>query len=165
MSRLGSGDNGITKDVRGVCVSKKDKKNVFIGTVDELSSYLGTINNIVYHKDSKVTIMSVQVTLMQIMSGFEPTPEDLEHDIYLMESELQRLSHFIIPQHPLHYARTICRRTERKCIGIQDISYLNRLSYYLFIHARFQSPDYEVKYDIKRDKLYVSLCELNSTLK
>ena len=49
-----------------------------------------------------------------------------------------------MPAAHLHVARTICRRAEREIVGLPDsptmqqaITYLNRLSDYLFVAARF----------------------------
>jgi cob(I)alamin adenosyltransferase len=63
---------------------------------------------------------------------------------------LPPLTHFILPGgHPFvsyaHLARTVCRRAERIVVALADhdqvnpliIQYLNRLSDYLFILARF----------------------------
>jgi cob(I)alamin adenosyltransferase len=76
--------------------------------------------------------------------------EQLERWIDTMENELPRLKTFILPSgHScaamLHLARSICRRAERAVVPIHqqgDISndvfvYLNRLSDYLFVLARY----------------------------
>ena len=75
--------------------------------------------------------------------------EFLEKQIDLMVSELPEQTAFILPERPrvaaeCHIARTICRRAERSCIALMtepriDISvkYLNRLSDYLFVYARY----------------------------
>lgn len=74
----------------------------------------------------------------------------LEKEIDQMETELKPLTQFILPggSKPaslLHLARTVCRRAERKVISLfheekvrsEVIVYLNRLSDYLFVMARF----------------------------
>ena len=67
-----------------------------------------------------------------------------------MNEELEPMTHFILPgghqyvSHT-HIARTVCRRAERLCVVINEvdpldeliIKYLNRLSDYLFVLARF----------------------------
>ena len=82
--------------------------------------------------------------------------EDLEQSIDRLDSQLPNLSGFILPGgHPsaawAHICRTVCRRAERKLTRISDeydqgtaarqfqlaLVYLNRLSDYLFVVARY----------------------------
>ncbi len=75
--------------------------------------------------------------------------QGLEAEIDAYEAMLQPLRAFILPGGSegsawLHYARTVCRRAERLCVGLartEDIGpaviqYLNRLSDLLFVLAR-----------------------------
>jgi len=75
--------------------------------------------------------------------------ELLENEIDAMELELPQMTHFVLPGgHPTvshcHIARCICRRAERLTVHLSHneavaeivISYLNRLSDYLFVLAR-----------------------------
>ena len=94
-------------------------------------------------------------------------PEDrtrfLEEAIDRMDDELPRLNQFILPGgHPAaswsHVARCVCRRAERHTVRtirqspsdddayVAPLAYLNRLSDYLFVLARFvnrvtETPD------------------------
>jgi len=74
----------------------------------------------------------------------------LESEIDDLETDLPPLKHFILPGgHPaaaaLHVARTICRRAERETIeaaesesiSVEAIHYLNRLSDFFFVLARW----------------------------
>ncbi len=77
----------------------------------------------------------------------------LEQAIDRMQELLPPLQSFILPGgHPVvstaHIARSVCRRAERLCVGMQDqalavdpivIGYLNRLSDYLFVVARYSA--------------------------
>jgi len=82
-----------------------------------------------------------------------PLPFDagpLEKMIDGMQDELPPLRSFILPSGSvnaaaLHVARTVCRRVERKAVGLSHrqplpariLVYLNRLSDYLFVAARW----------------------------
>jgi cob(I)alamin adenosyltransferase len=80
--------------------------------------------------------------------------ERIENWIDEMDSELPPLKTFILPGgHPvaaqLHLARTVCRRAERRLVELQQetpkdhqalgLRWLNRLSDYFFVAARFQN--------------------------
>jgi cob(I)alamin adenosyltransferase len=85
-------------------------------------------------------------------------PDLKEEDIKLLEKEIDKmdkalppLKHFMLPGGHLavstaHIARCVCRRAERLCVDMQEnnlyidpivIRYLNRLSDYLFMLARY----------------------------
>jgi cob(I)alamin adenosyltransferase len=75
----------------------------------------------------------------------------LENEIDRMNSALPPMKSFILPGgHPVvstaHVVRCVCRRAERVCVHMQEerlfiepivIQYLNRLSDYFFIFARY----------------------------
>ncbi|MCP4884889.1 MAG: cob(I)yrinic acid a,c-diamide adenosyltransferase [Flavobacteriales bacterium] len=82
----------------------------------------------------------------------------LESQIDLMDEELEPMRHFILPGgHTLvsfcHIARCVCRRAERITVELAEseeinpniITYLNRLSDYLFVLARKLTKDYKVE--------------------
>jgi len=77
---------------------------------------------------------------------------ELENWMDAMEEHLEPLQYFILPgggkaATSLHVARTVCRRAERSLIFLNEsenirpelIKYLNRLSDYLFVLARYVS--------------------------
>lgn len=74
----------------------------------------------------------------------------LETELDTLNSDLEPLNSFVLPGgHPpaayLHQARTVCRRAERNCVALSRkeavnphaLSYLNRLSDFLFVAARW----------------------------
>jgi cob(I)alamin adenosyltransferase len=78
--------------------------------------------------------------------------ERLEREIDALNVELQPLRSFVLPggtsaAAALHQARAICRRAERRivalaaipgeAVGAPALSYINRLSDYLFVAARY----------------------------
>lgn len=76
---------------------------------------------------------------------------ELEHEIDLLDSEVPQLRQFVLPGGSIaaahaHVARTVCRRAEREILDLSStgayvdptvITYINRLSDYLFILARY----------------------------
>ena len=88
-------------------------------------------------------------------------PEDilfLEREIDTMNETLPPITHFVLPGgHPVvsfcHIARTICRRAERMMVQLfekesfddQLLSYINRLSDYLFVLARKLASQYNAQ--------------------
>ena len=85
--------------------------------------------------------------------------EWLEQQIDAMNSTLPALKDFILPMgsvlvSQLHVARTVCRRAERKAVLLQQqrpeairptaVSFINRLSDWLFVAARFCTDPDEV---------------------
>jgi cob(I)alamin adenosyltransferase len=78
--------------------------------------------------------------------------EELENWMDFFENELKPLQYFILPgggksATSLHVCRTVCRRAERSLVFLHEseeirselIKYLNRLSDYLFVLARYVS--------------------------
>jgi cob(I)alamin adenosyltransferase len=76
----------------------------------------------------------------------------LEHWIDRFEDELPTLRQFILPGGSkggatLHHARTVCRRAERRIVELNHhtemptllITYMNRLSDFLFVAARLEN--------------------------
>lgn len=87
---------------------------------------------------------------------FEPDVKNLETAIDTMQNDLPDLTGFIIPNGHVsavmaHIARTVCRRAERRVVELSlqvrvgeapkhlkyQLIYLNRLSDYLFVLARY----------------------------
>jgi cob(I)alamin adenosyltransferase len=93
--------------------------------------------------------------------------ELLEHEIDNMNSQLPQMTHFVLPGgHQTvsfcHIARCVCRRAERLASALNELepfqaevlTYLNRLSDYLFVLARKLSKDLqadEVKWIPKKN--------------
>ena len=157
-----TGDHGETSLFGGTRVPKNDARIEAYGTVDELSSFLGSARASTLPREVDEELRSVQVDLFEIgahlaspgtsrFPGVEDTRiEELERGIDTMERELTPLTTFILPAGgpaaaQLHIARTVCRRAERLIVALGDesavtqstIAYLNRLSDYLFVAARY----------------------------
>ena len=162
-----TGDKGTTSLIGGTKVSKAHLRIEAYGTVDELNSYIGLCKDLLIDQGSKTTLQEIQDRLFTIGSSLacDPAKEaklkipDLEEtDVTFLENEIDRMNesippmkNFILPGgHPtvshLHIARCVCRRAERCCVrliaeheevGSIVIKYLNRLSDYLFVLARY----------------------------
>lgn len=167
-----AGDSGSTSLLGGTKVLKSDLRIEAYGTIDELNSYTGLCRDLLTDESSKKILADIQDRLFTIgaVLACDPSKEakmripDLhESDIVLLEGEIDAISeslpemkNFILPGgHPtishLHIARCICRRAERACVRLDEhnnhsliIKYLNRLSDYFFVLARFTSHQLNV---------------------
>ncbi|NCU19054.1 cob(I)yrinic acid a,c-diamide adenosyltransferase [Pallidibacillus pasinlerensis] len=161
-----SGDKGTTSLVYGVRVAKNDPRVEAYGTCDEANSYIGLATSFLQkekfaEKDQLLYIFHKVQTILFHVGAELSTPEgkevkwkleeahikELEETIDQLDSNLSTLNNFILPGgHPagasLHVARTIVRRAERTATSIEQVNpfvlaYLNRLSDFLFVAARF----------------------------
>lgn len=162
-----TGDRGTTSLIGGTKVLKSHERIEAYGTIDELNSYVGLCRDLIDITDIKDVMKEIQDRLFTIGASLACDPDketklkipDLkEDDIIFLEQEmdkmdesLQPLQYFILPGgHPtishIHIARCICRRTERLIVMLSSsnqahdsliIKYMNRLSDYLFVLARY----------------------------
>ncbi len=178
-----TGDAGRTSLIGGTKVLKNNLRIEAYGTIDELNSFLGLVNDHCPDAYSNQILKEIQdrlftigsslacdpnkETKMQIPDLLEKDVELLEHEIDNMNQKLPEMKHFILPGgHPAvsatHIARCVCRRAERCCVSLQTheghvqpliIKYLNRLSDYLFVLARFISQELNVEEVIWKPRL------------
>lgn len=162
-----TGDLGKTSLIGGTKVPKSHLRIESYGTVDELNSFIGLLSDHLTDTPTKNILKEVQDRLFTIGSSLacDPDKEPLmkipdlkEDDVVLLEKEIDRMNEilpemksFILPGGHVavstaHVARCVCRRSERICVNmqVQDlfvdplvIKYLNRLSDYLFVLARY----------------------------
>ena len=166
-----SGDKGKATLVGGARVSKTDVRVRAYGSIDELNSLLGVTASFSASKKSKQLIASIQNDLFVLQAELAKAPKHIdttrtmrfERPTHLLSPALPALSRFILPGGTkagslLHYARAVSRRTERdvqvfleknKHKNPEIQKYLNRLSDFLFILARYENkhtkeknPDY-----------------------
>ncbi len=169
-----TGDKGTTSLIGGTKVLKSDLRIEAYGTVDELNSYVGLCRDLLTDESCNKILQEVQDRLFTVGSSLACDPEkepkmkipDLkEEDVALLEKEIDKMNevlpemkNFILPGgHTtvsyLHIARCVCRRAERCCVRLEEngkedsiiIKYLNRLSDYLFVLARYISYQLKVK--------------------
>lgn len=162
-----TGDAGRTSLIGGTKVLKNDARIEAYGTVDELNSYIGVVSDFSTDEHSKVILKEIQDRLFTIGSELAcdpnkkinmPIPDLHESDVELLEKEMDEMDqqlpvmkNFILPGGLpavsfMHVARCVCRRAERCCVNLKEnggevnpiiIKYINRLSDYLFMLARF----------------------------
>jgi len=162
-----TGDLGKTSLIGGTKVPKSHIRIDAYGTVDELNSYIGLVNDYIDHAPIKSFLKEIQDRLFTIGSSLACDPDkeplmkipdlkeddvkDLENEIDRMNEELPVMKNFILPGGHVavsttHITRCVCRRAERLCVNMQEheafveplvIKYLNRLSDYLFVLARY----------------------------
>jgi cob(I)alamin adenosyltransferase len=161
-----TGDKGTTSLIGGTKVLKSDLRIEAYGTVDELNSYIGLCKDLTEDEEARQTLQEIQDRLFTIGSALACDPEKetklkipdlVEADITLLEKSIDKMNEampemrsFILPGgHPtishFHIARCVCRRAERCCVRLNQespddslvIKYLNRLSDYLFVLARY----------------------------
>jgi cob(I)alamin adenosyltransferase len=154
------GDQGMTSLYDCSLISKSAELIDLIGDLDELNSFIGVI-------DSKELLSSIQTWIFDLSTIIANPKHKYKFDednsiINFIEKEIDRLTemmpklkNFILPSGNIHLSRAICRRCERKLVGIIDnyehiphkcLAFLNRLSDYLFTLARYENRDNEIIY-------------------
>ncbi|MDR1878228.1 MAG: cob(I)yrinic acid a,c-diamide adenosyltransferase [Bacteroidales bacterium] len=168
------GDKGFTSLASGNRVSKDHIRVETYGTVDELNAHIALIESIIEDKETQQTLLEIENNLFIIQTHLATDPDkecpftlpdlqsinaaNLEKQIDYMNSQLQPMHSFLLlGGHPTiaqcHIARCICRRTERRLVTLSQQSfvdpeimcYINRLSDYLFVLARYAAKLLKVK--------------------
>ncbi len=159
-----TGDKGETSLFGGQRVPKGALRIEAYGTVDELNSVLGIVRSENTDSTIEKILGDLQAGLFDLGADLA-TPrastskqikridvndaQPLEKAIDSLEQNLKPLRGFILPggsavAAKIHFARTVCRRAERKVVQLarqEDIGdaivvFLNRLSDLLFVLAR-----------------------------
>lgn len=156
------GDQGYTKQVTGKMVPKYDLQIEALGDIDELDSYLGVaianlsdqcqeLLNPLQDRQRDLYELESDIVVKRHEEITAATVEFLEQQIDELNQKIPKTTHFILPGGSitathLHYARTVARRAERAMAKLNDkqqelapacLKYINRLSDYLFILARY----------------------------
>ena len=159
-----SGDKGDTSLFGGTRVDKDDVQIESYGTVDELNSHIGLLISYLEADNLSDTLKRTQSILFDIGSHLasdgkaddylpvldETHIKTLEEEMDKMDAELPPLKTFILPGgnqriSVAHVCRTVCRRAERRVVSLskhKEVNsfikvYLNRLSDYFFVLARY----------------------------
>ena len=160
-----TGDDGTTSLFDGTRVKKNNPRVHLYGTIDEINDAIGlsvsfikeqNLIGILHHIQKDLFALGAKLANPQAKKQKDKADfsEDkvthLENLIDDMESKLEPLQSFILPgghssAAAMHMARSICRRAERQLIEFNEttptdpiyVQYLNRLSDFLFVAARF----------------------------
>lgn len=154
--------NDLRVEAYGTC----DEANSMIGlalsllndvTWDEKDAFLHKmyrVQTILFHVGAELSTPSDREVAWKLK---EKHIIELEEQIDEWSEHLPALTQFILPSghsasSALHLARTVVRRAERMAVGVQDelndslaISYLNRLSDFLFVAARYVNNELKGK--------------------
>jgi cob(I)alamin adenosyltransferase len=159
-----TGDTGDTSLFDGTRVKKDDARVDAYGEVDEMNAWLGLarasgldgpLDEAVVHIQRDLFALGAQLAdpadklaprVTKAVIG-DADVDRLERLIDGLEEEVPPLRRFILAGGTpsgaaLHVARTVCRRAERRMVGLQPpvdpvlLRYVNRLSDLLFVLAR-----------------------------
>ena len=163
-----TGDKGKTSLVGGSRVDKTHIRLDAYGTVDELNSFVGLLVCGLMDTELKDFLLYIRNKLF-VVGSYLATEADanteksaviitesdidaLETMMDKMDAELPKLTRFILPGGSesaarAHICRTVCRRAERNVYRVADeypihemiLIFLNRLSDFFFLTARFES--------------------------
>ncbi|MEJ6776826.1 MAG: cob(I)yrinic acid a,c-diamide adenosyltransferase [Crocinitomicaceae bacterium] len=167
------GDKGTTQLIGGTRIPKNSLRIEAYGTIDELNSFIGLIRDQDIAPKYIDQLIEIQDRLFTLGSLLAADPEkstmklpelkegditSLENWIDEMDSSLDSMTSFVLPGgHTTvsytHIARCVCRRSERVIteLSLSDVvsplvlSYVNRLSDYLFVLGRKLTKDLNAK--------------------
>lgn len=162
-----TGDDGTTGLLGAARVSKHDARVEAYGSVDELNAALGVARSGDPKGPLDAELAAIQSALFQLGAELATRDEsalqklsrvaddqvtELERLIDRLERDLAPLANFILPGgsppgSQLHFARTVCRRAERRVTALAQnesvdprlVRYLNRLGDLLFVMARWRN--------------------------
>jgi cob(I)alamin adenosyltransferase len=160
-----TGDDGTTGLLGPGRVPKHSRRVESYGSVDELNAALGAARALDEAGWTAPELEQAQARLFQVgaelattepaaLARLERIQDDdvtsLERWIDRLEAEMPPLRNFILPggtplAAQLHFARTVCRRAERRLVALAEeeavdprlVRYLNRLADLLFVLARW----------------------------
>jgi len=163
-----TGDSGETGLGNGQRVSKNHIRVHTMGSIDKLNSFIGwtrihsngilddaleLIQQDLFNMGGEIAIPDVEMNLLN-----ESRLEWLDNQTNKYNEQLPPLDEFILPggsefSSRLHISRTECREAERHLIGLSEQEfvpelhkkYLNRLSDFLFVLARVEKSDENIK--------------------
>lgn len=159
-----TGDAGETGAADGSRIAKDDLLLHVQGDIDELNSLLGVMashlsgKQLEYIRDVQHVLFDIggEISLGETIVGSDEI-KILEQHIDAFNENLEPLKEFILPGGNqagalCHLARTVCRRAERNMVSLSQarelnphsLSYINRLSDFLFVFSRILNNKEEI---------------------
>ncbi len=160
-----TGDKGMTSILGGTKLNKHHIRIEAYGTVDELNACIGLLISEIEVHGLRTELTDIQNYLFVVGSHLAADPENskfelptlsedytaaLEKSIDAMSAQVPSLRYFVLPGGSktsalAHICRTVCRRAERRVVELASaefvnpsiVVYLNRLSDYFFMCARY----------------------------
>lgn len=159
-----TGDDGTTGLIGGARTKKDDSLIEALGALDELNAAIGLARVVSTEWPLDLLLGRIQQAVFEIgaevaspsehrmsqRAALGPLLEDLERSIDIQEAVLPKLAKFVLPGGcelgaRLHFSRTVCRRAERRLVGLglrpELLAAVNRLSDWLFVAARTANHD------------------------
>ncbi len=158
---LATGERRAKDDLRVACYGTVDELNAVLGIARQHTS--GVVDKMLARIQNELFDLGADLSTPDPTDGsalpFEPLriiPDQvtrLENELDQLNQDLTPLESFVLPGGApgaahLHHARTICRRAERVAVALKSagegvspaaLKYLNRLSDFLFVAARFEN--------------------------
>lgn len=153
-----TGDQGMTGLGDGCRIDKDAERIEVIGTVDELNAVIGLILSEAIAEPIAHCLLEIQNDLFDLGGELSLPGQHLlqashlsrlEQTLDQFNANLPPLKEFVLPRGSrattlAHFARTVCRRAERRLVSLMrheainqhSFVYLNRLSDVLFVLAR-----------------------------
>jgi len=159
-----TGDTGETGLLGGIRVPKDHVRVTAYGEIDDLNAHVGSLRVAIEDPGVRATMEEIQNLLLEAGTEMATPPasrvqtnglnekdvKGIEDAIDRIDSTLPPLTHFILPGGSeaacrAHLARCACRSAERAVVHLLRVEpgetavlrYLNRLSDYLFVVARW----------------------------
>jgi cob(I)alamin adenosyltransferase len=156
-----AGDKGQTRLFSGEIVWKDDPRVEAYGTLDELDAQIGEAKNHIHETGIRHVLIDIQKNLSRLMGQL--AAKDVEYPDSITQKDVTKLTELVqdyeirvdlkgfvipgstLPSSKLDVCRTIARKAERRIVSLSQkeavpeliLQYINRLSDFLFILARW----------------------------
>lgn len=166
-----TGDNGTTSLIGDTRVEKDHPRVEAYGTLDELNAQLGLLAIAMGNHQQRATVERIENNIMSV-SCILATEKNvqctvavnettlIEKEIDSIEAQLPPLAGFVLPSSvyasaQANVCRTVCRRAERRIVTLSKscqidnsiLTYINRISDYLFSLSRLLNDGEEKKWE------------------
>lgn len=166
-----TGDDGTTQLLTGERIAKNDARIIAVGYLDEATSHLGKMRSLIKEQRIREILEKIQslfISIMGVVAASHQVTEGItEEDVSILEKlidyyslKVEPFKAFILPgatplTAEIHIARTVVRRAET-ALSSCDVTpiikrYINRLSDYLYILARYLETEQEQELHLEQE--------------